>query len=149
MEVYRISSEHYSKKLNASGRANRWNFENQYVIYASSTRSLATLELVAHRNAIMEGITYKVMVIELPDEIGTIASVNAKKLGPDWNLLENRNITQHYGSDWYTNKKSVALKVPSAIIAQEHNFVLNTTHPDFQKVKIKRVENFVWDKRLL
>src|SRR5690606_10406514 len=148
MEIYRIRSERYSKKLSASGRANRWNFENRYVVHASSTRSLATLELIAHRNAIMDGTIYKVIVIGIPDEIGIIESVDLKKLGSNWNLLENRSVTQNYGDQWYKHKKSVALKVPSAIIVQEHNFVLNTTHPDFYKIKIKQIENFVWDKSL-
>lgn len=149
MELYRITKEQYASKLEASGRANRWNTDKQYVVYASSSRSLATLELVAHRNAIMEGVEYKMVVILVPEQIGFIQTLDAKKLVPNWHLLENRSTTQKYGSEWYLNKRSAILKVPSAIIKEEYNYILNTMHPDFSKIRIKHMEEFTWDKRLL
>jgi len=149
MELYRITREKYAPKLEASGRANRWNTDKQYVVYASSSRSLAALELVAHRNAIMEGVRYKMVVISVPDQSEFIQTVDAKKLVPDWHLLENRSITQKHGGEWYLNMRSAILKVPSAIIKEEYNFILNTMHPDFSKIRIERIEEFIWDKRLL
>lgn len=148
MEIYRISREKYADKLSASGRANRWNYENEYVVYASSSRSLGALELVVHRNAIMEGLLYKVMVIDVPDEDEIIGSIPPKILTKNWKSLENMAVTQKYGSDWYLNKRSLVLRVPSAIIEQEYNYILNTIHSDFDKISIKHVEDFVWDKRL-
>ena len=149
MELFRICSEKYANKLSASGKANRWNVENQYVIYASGTRSLATLELIAHRNAIMEGITYKMLTIVIPDSEKILELISIKGLPQDWSLLENKGLTQRYGSDWYTDKRTVFLKVPSAIIKEEFNYIINTVHQDFEKIKINDVEDFVWDKRLL
>lgn len=149
MELYRITREKFAPKLESSGRANRWNTDKQYVVYASSSRSLAALELVAHRNAIMEGVRYKMVVISVPDQSEFIQTVDAKKLVPGWHLLENRSITQKYGGEWYLNMRSVILKVPSAIIKEEYNFILNTMHPDFSKISIEHIEEFIWDKRLL
>lgn len=149
MELYRITREKYASKLESSGRANRWNTEKQYVVYASSSRSLAALELVAHRNAIMEGFGYKMVVIRVPDQKELMQSLDTKKLVLDWHLLENRAITQQHGGEWYLNKKSAILKVPSAIIKEEYNYILNTTHPDFSKIRIAQLEEFIWDKRLL
>jgi len=149
MKLYRITREKYTAKLEASGRANRWNMGKQYVVYASFSRSLAALELVAHRNAIMEGLKYKTVVIDVPDQIGIILNVNTKKLPQDWHLLKNRYATQKYGSDWYAKKSSPILKVPSAIIKEEFNFVINTMHPDFSRISIINIEDFNWDKRLL
>lgn len=149
MKLYRITREKYASKLEASGRANRWNMEKQYVIYASSGRSLAALELVAHRNSIMEGVTYKTVIIDVPNQNGIILNAEIKKLPRDWHLLENRFTTQKYGSDWYSKRRSLILKVPSAIIKEEFNLVLNTTHPDFSKISIASIEDFNWDKRLL
>ncbi|MCM4153578.1 RES domain-containing protein [Arenibacter sp. N53] len=149
MKLFRITREKYAEKLEASGRTNRWNMEKQYVIYASSSRSLATLELVAHRNAIMEGIKYKMVIINIPDKNNFIHTVDTKKLAIDWHLLENRYATQKYGSDWYSKRSSTVLKVPSAIIKQEFNFVINTQHPDFSEITIEGIEDFNWDKRLL
>ncbi len=149
MRLYRISSEKYAQSLGASGRANRWNVSKQYVIYASSSRSLAALELLAHRNAIMEGLKYKMVVIEFPGQKGTVEIMDEKKLLPNWHLLQYRANTQKLGGVWYEQKSSVALKVPSAIIPYEFNFVLNTQHPGFSQVKIERLEDFNWDQRLL
>jgi len=149
MKLYRITREKYAPKLEASGRANRWNMEKQYVVYASSSRSLAALELVAHRNAIMEGLRYKTVIIDVPDQNGIILTANTKKLPQDWHLLENRFTTQKYGSDWYTKRSTPILKVPSAIIKEEFNFVLNTIQADFSQISIESIEDFSWDKRLL
>ncbi len=149
MKLYRITREKYAGMLEASGRSNRWNREKQYVIYASSSRSLATLELVAHRNAIMEGLVYKTVIIQFPDKNTFITDIIEAILPKDWHLLKNRYITQKMGSDWYENRQSVVLKVPSAIIMEEYNYVINTMHPEFSKIKIDDIEDFIWDKRLL
>ena len=68
MEVFRICHEKYANLLTSSGSANRWNFQGQNVIYTGSSRSLSTLELVVHRNAIVPTFLYKVMVISIADE---------------------------------------------------------------------------------
>lgn len=149
MELYRITREKYASRLEASGRSNRWNKEKQHVIYASSSRSLATLELVAHRNAIMEGLVYKTVIIKVPNKNTFIVDINLATLPKDWNLMKNRILTQNMGSDWYENMQSAVLKVPSAIIKEEYNYIINTMHPDFSKVKIDNIEDFIWDKRLL
>jgi RES domain-containing protein len=149
MKLYRITREKYAPKLEASGRTNRWNMEKQYVVYASSSRSLAALELVAHRNAIMEGIKYKMVIINVPDRKDFILTADTTKFTADWHLLENRHITQKYGREWYLKRSSLVLKVPSAIIKEEFNFVLNTLHPDFLQISIESIEDFNWDKRLL
>lgn len=68
MEVHGISKEKFFHKLEASGKANRWNEEGQLVIYAGSSRSLATLELVVHKDAVHASEDYKVMVISIADD---------------------------------------------------------------------------------
>lgn len=149
MDLYRIVRDKYADSLNASGRANRWNSEKQYVIYASSSKSLATLELVAHRNVIMEGVAYKMIVIRIPDDPDIIQTIPLKKLPVQWDLLKNRFVTQKMGSLWYLNKTKPVCKIPSAIIKEEYNYMLNTMHAAFSEIKIKSVSDFEWDQRLL
>jgi hypothetical protein len=67
MEVFRISSDKYSKTLIASGKAARWNKDNQLVVYTGGSRSLSTLKLVVHKN-IKTVLKYEVMVISLAEE---------------------------------------------------------------------------------
>jgi len=150
MLVYRITRAKYSDGLQASGRENRWNKAKQYVIYASESKALAILEMVANRGAIMEGAPYKLLTIEIARSKETLIEVGSKKLGDRWQNMENKPTTQEIGSRWYIEKSSVALKVPSVLIGGEYNFIINTDHPDFDKrVELKSVEDFHWDPRLL
>jgi RES domain-containing protein len=57
---------------------------------------------------------------------------------------------QKTGSRWYTQAKHPALKVPSVVIPQEHNYLLNVNHPEFAgNVRIKSLEDYFWDERLV
>jgi len=150
MLAFRISKAKYTEKLEASGVGNRWNKSGQYVIYASGSRALATLELVVHRSAIIQSETYKVMVIEIPSENpGLIQEINASELPSKWNTLQSYPRLQEIGSEWYEKKESLILKVPSALIPQEHNFVINAEHDLFKsQVRLIDLEDFFWDGRL-
>jgi len=149
MELFRISAEKYSKKLTSSGSANRWNKSEQFVIYTSSTRSLSSLELVVHRSFIQPSLIYKVMVIYMPDKEELYKQISLKSLPQNWRSIRAYPILQEIGSSWYEEKESLALKIPSAVIPQEYNYIINTSHPDFVKnVKLIGIEDYFWDSRL-
>ncbi|MGS2741426.1 RES family NAD+ phosphorylase [Sinomicrobium sp. M5D2P17] len=139
----------YAFSLKASGAANRWNKENEYVIYCAESRALAVLELVVHRNSIMNRATYKLMTITLPDEKKYYEEINPGKLSQNWKSIANYANLQKKGSDWYVKQISLVLKVPSVLVRGEYNYIINTRHPDFDKVILKDTEDYHWDKRLL
>ena len=139
----------YAFSLKASGAANRWNKENEYVIYCAESRALAVLELVVHRNAIMNRAMYKLMTIMLPDEKKYYKEINPGKLSQNWKSIANYANLQKKGSDWYVKRISLVLKVPSVLVRGEYNYIINTCHPDFDKVILKDTEDYHWDKRLL
>lgn len=150
MEVFRICHEKYANHLTSSGSANRWNFQGQNVIYTGSSRSLSTLELVVHRNAIVPTFLYKVMVISIADEDRLIKLIRLSELPLDWRSLNAYSKLQRMGSEWYNHQEALILKVPSAVISQEYNYIINTEHPDFSsKVQLVRTEDYFWDNRLL
>ncbi len=150
MELFRIATEEYSKNLTASGSANRWNRKCEYVLYCSSSRSLSTLELVVHRNAIKPTVLYKILVISVADDDNLLHCIKSKDLPEKWNTMQAYADLQEIGGQWYQNKTSLILKIPSAIVQQEHNYIINTKHHDFDKnVKLIRTENYFWDDRLL
>ncbi len=149
MNVYRISSQKYSKKLNASGKSNRWNRDGQFVIYTSESRSLSTLEMLVHRSKINPNITYDLMVISIVDEDDLFEEISIKSLPENWRTLAAYDDLQSIGSEWYEEKRSLVLKIPSVIIPQESNLMINTEHPDFtKKVKLLKNEPFVFDPRI-
>lgn len=148
MEVFRISSEKYSKKLIASGASNRWNKDNQFVIYTGASRSLSALENVAHLN-IKPTMKFEVMVISIADDERLFKRIRIKDLPKDWRSDTRYPTLQDIGSEWYITGESLILQVPSAIIPQEFNYIINTMHPDFlTSVSLVRNEEYFWDKRL-
>lgn len=150
MEVYRIAKENFSKELVASGLANRWNKETQFILYTGSSRSLATLELVVRRKSIALSDDYRVMIISIADEENLITTIRQVDLPKIWRSINAYSKLQQIGSDWYKTKQSLILKVPSAVISQEYNYLINIKHPDFlEKVSLVRTENYFWDERLV
>ncbi len=147
MKVFKICKKVHAN-LTASGIENRWNRKGQFVIYTAESRSLATLEMVAHRSGIMPKITYQTLAITIVDE--DIKQVLISDLPGKWNKLDAYPYLQKIGSEWYEDKETLVLKVPSAIITQEFNYIINTQHPLFvSNIKVDSIQDFYWDERLL
>lgn len=150
MEVFRITAEKNSKDLTASGIANRWNLDLEFVLYTSGARSLAALEMVVNRKNIRPEILYKLMVISIPDDNDIFTQIKTKELPENWRTFDGFTELQNIGSEWYSKSESLILKVPSAVIPHEYNYVINTSHEHFKKkIKLVRTEEYFWDKRLL
>ena len=150
MEVFRIAKEEYSKSLKSSGTANRWNLKGQQVIYTGSSRSLSSLELIVHKGAVKPEQLYKIMVISIADDDILYKQIRLKDLPENWRNFCRRSILQNIGSEWYSTFESLILKVPSAVIPMEYNYIINTEHPAFlNMVQLVRTEPYFWDERLL
>ncbi|QKG52434.1 RES family NAD+ phosphorylase [Hymenobacter sp. BRD67] len=147
MEIYRICLAKYTGELVASGNPCRWNLRGQFVLYAAGSRALACLENVVHRSG--EGLNnrFKVIRIEVPDSL-VIEELTLAQLPPGWQPTSAYARCQPLGADWYRRQATAVLRVPSSIIAHEHNYVLNTRHPDFGKVRIVGWEDFAFDPRI-
>jgi RES domain-containing protein len=149
MEVFRIAKEQYSKSIVASGAPNRWNLAGQQVIYAGSSRALSTLELVVRNSDLETAVQHKVMVISIADDDYLMKQIKVNQLPENWRSFNAYPELQKIGSKWYDENDSLILKVPSAIIPLEFNFVINVEHPDFKKnVRLVRTEDYFWDARL-
>jgi RES domain-containing protein len=146
MQVYRICLEKWSKQLQASGRAARWNSEGVQMIYTAESRSLACLENMVHRSG--EGMTaiFRVMVIEVPDSIKPF-EFKMDLLPDDWTKVSHYMLCRKSGDLWIKEGKSCILKVPSSIIKEEFNFLINPNHPDFKQIRVTGTEPFSFDKR--
>ncbi len=147
MRVYRIALAKYSHSLVASGREARWNSKGSFVIYAAATRSLACLENLVHRGG--EGLDnrFMTMVIEIPQGV-KIISVYPESLDGDWKSYRAQKRTRATGDAWLKSGDTAVLKVPSVIVPEEHNFLINPNHTDFAKIKLADVEPFDFDRRL-
>lgn len=150
MEIFRICQKSFSDKLRVSGNPNRWNKEGQKVIYCASSRSLATLELIVHKNSVVPHLPYTVMVISVSDNDDLVKQVKIRSLPENWRSMAAYSSLQKIGSDWYRAGESLMLKIPSVVISHEYNYMINTEHPSFHDhVALVRREEYFWDGRLL
>ena len=145
MEVYRITLKKFSQTLQASGSAARWNSRGVEMIYTSSARALACLENVVHRSSLGLQKDFRNLIIEIPD---TLKIKSVKKLKRGWHRFENYPYTQAIGDSWIESVESAILRVPSVIIPEEFNFLLNPNHGDFKNIKLLRMEPFTFDGRI-
>lgn len=147
MLVYRITLAKYADKLQASGRAARWNRNQVDMIYTSSSRSLACLENIVHCNQLALARNFRILTIEIPQEIQP-EIFELDSLPSDWREFSRMPLTQAIGSSWIEEKTSGVLRIPSSIIPEEYNYLINPAHADFTKINILKVEDFVFDERI-
>lgn len=148
MEVYRICLEKWSHSLIPSGRAARWNSDRVQLLYTAGSRSLACLENLVHRSGEGSNANFRIMVIEIPDDIKQVEIV-LKDLPKKWAEVSHYEYCRRIGDDWIRKGKTCLLTVPSSIISQEKNILLNPAHPEFNRIKLKRAEKFYFDQRLI
>ena len=149
MKVYRICKAQYADKLIASGQENRWNIDGMFVLYTASSISLACLENLVHTSGlIVKANRYKLLEINIPPS-AKLSKILLKNLPGDWTVERHRERTQKIGIDWYGKDAELLLQTPSAIIPEENNYLINTRHAQFSKVKISASKPFEFDGRLL
>jgi RES domain-containing protein len=149
MEVYRITHKKWSKKLTASGFPARWNSGGIFIIYTAGTRALACLENVVHKGYADFLVPFIIMNILIPDHL-KILEISVDDLPVNWSKSGDSGYSkcQPFGDTWILKSDSAILKVPSAIVPGESNYLLNPNHPDFYKISIIVEEPFNFDDRL-
>jgi RES domain-containing protein len=147
MLVYRITQTKYAGKLIASGRAARWNPNDIWMIYTACSRSLACLENAVRRSQAGLSALFSIMTIEVPDHI-KIKTIPLNDLPVDWTDYNLMYVTQRIGGTWINEHETAILKIPSSVIEEEVNYLLNPDHRDFEQIKVIKIQPFVFDKRL-
>lgn len=148
MIVYRLSTEKYKDDLSGTGAkifGGRWNSPGLPIIYTAENISLAVLEILARTDKYSIPISYCLIKIFVPDTATSIL-IQEKKLKTGWEF--DPGYTQWMGDEFLKSNDALIMKVPSVIIPEETNFLLNPGHPDFKKVKITEADAFRFDKRL-
>jgi RES domain-containing protein len=124
----------------------RWNRPGVAVVYASENLSLAALELLVHLEwAALLG-HYIVYRVEFPES--AVEEVPAKRLPAQWRASPAPPALQEIGTRWARFRRSPVLRVPSAVIPPESNFLLNPDHPSFSRFVRSAPERFDFDPRL-
>ena len=125
----------------------RWNSPGIAIVYTAGSKSLATLELLVHLGNTSVLPSFSVCPVDFDDSL--IELKDPSTLPRDWRQAPPPNSLQAVGDHWISRGSSVVLKVPSAIIDSEYNYLINPAHIDFKKLIIGSREVFTLDPRLV
>lgn len=125
----------------------RWNKIGIPMIYTASSLALAALETIVHlpKSDLLKKLFFHIPV---KFENNLVISLNPADLTADWDCIPPSESTQMIGTDWSLKEKSVILKVPSTIIREEFNYLINPVHPDFKKLSFGSPNQFTFDPRI-
>ena len=124
----------------------RWNSRGYRAVYVADSLALATLEVMVHGVSYETLQNYVCILATIPKKI--IQEVDLKSLLRNWRDDLPPAELRELGDRWLNEQKSAALKVFSAVIPVEFNYVLNPRHKDFGKIEIAEPLSLAFDKRL-
>src|SRR5688572_28177472 len=124
----------------------RWNSPGQGVVYASGTKSLALLEILVHLDVGTPLPRLVAFAFTVDDRL--VERVRTADLPRQWRTSHGLAALQRISDNWLTAGRSLALAVPSVVVPEEWNYVLNPLHPAFARLKPGRAVPFLLDPRL-
>ena len=127
-------------------RAGRWNHRGVRVVYCSESRSLAALEVLASADD-----SFRLGVLQwvcLPAVIPADSIEKPTRFPDNWRQYPHAEEPREFGTRWLHEQRSAVLRVPSAVVSGEFNYMLNPLHPDFDRIQIGKPEPFTFDPRL-
>jgi len=143
MLLYRIGKTKYAHDVTGIGaklNGGRWNHEGFPCIYLAESRALSLLEYAAHAALNILPPTLSFTTFELPEH--SIRQLSVNELPATWLQRPHSKEGRDIGSALLSKQEWLLLKIPSVIIGQEFNFVLNTLHPLISAVKITDVNAY-------
>lgn len=124
----------------------RWSPRGVPLCYCAESRALAIVEVLANADEPdrLAQLAWRLVPAVIPAE-----SIEKPSRFPDrWREFPHHSSTREFGAKWARELRSLALRVPSAVVPGEFNYLLNPLHPDFQHVNIGKPEPFTFDPRL-
>ena len=135
MIVYRLCKSKHKNDLSGSGASlagGKWNNKGVEMLYACGTRALCTAEVAVHLPLGEIPDEYFLLTIQIPNNV-KIKIIKNSELPDNWNSYPYSSFTQKIGDDFIKESKYAVLKVPSAVVQGEYNFLVNPSHKDFRK----------------
>lgn len=150
MRVFKFSRKKYAKEFNGKGASksgNRWNSKGTEIIYSAESRALAMAEVAVHLTIATLPSDYVMIEIDIPDDI-QIKELELEELPDDWSDHPPNMSTQKIGDKFIDSIDVCVLKVPSAVVQEDYNYLINPYHKQFSKIKVLDVKDFPFDKRI-
>lgn len=151
MHVFRLAKRKYRRDLwdgvGGMFADGRWTRRGHPVVYAAGSIALAVLEYTVHykrRGWIPATVLGRA---EIPDSID-VAAVTTEQLPGNWRDPEPPEALRELGDRWLARAEYAVLRVPSALVPEEPNILLNPAHPDFERITKSAAVDFLLDRRL-
>lgn len=150
-KAWRIVSEARAARpfdgAGARRHGGRWNSPGISAVYTAESRALAALEVLVHLPRPPPPMRFHLFSVEIPDDlVETVKEAAALRAAGSPSV---QRTTQCFGDDWLRECRSAALRVPSSVIADESNYLLNPAHPEFARLRFGKAMPFAFDPRLL
>lgn len=148
MISFRLTTAKHAHDLSGKGAevtGGRWNNKGTAIVYTSESRALCMLEVAVHLPLGYLPKDYVLISLEVPDR--SLQTISRSYLPEDWNQFPPKPSTRLIGDKFVSEGKTLLLKVPSALVPDEHNILINPAHKDFLQVKILTIEPFLFDSR--
>lgn len=149
MILYRLAAFKYANDLSGEGSrlyGGRWNQPGTPCIYTAENRALAVLEYSVNVDLHLIPRALQIIHIEVPDH--SITECAIPDLPGNWKDVPAPLHTQAFGTRLLQAKESLLIKIPSTVVPQEFNYVINPLHPAIDNVRVSAIEDFVFDPRI-
>lgn len=152
IRAYRICQERYAAHAfdgeGARQFGGRWNNKGTPMVYLAGSIALAQLEMLVHLDAVSVLMQrYIIFPVDIPKAL--IADASENDVPRDWDSSAGKRQTAEAGDAWARGRTSTVLKVPSAVVPMEFNFIANPLHPEFNKLRISDAMSLRFDSRLI
>ena len=124
----------------------RWTHPGLLAVYTSESIALAVLEALVHMDIAQTG-PHVVIPADIPDDVA-IETLDIAHLPENWHITPAPAVLRDFGSDWLKAQRTAVLVVPSAMVNDESNYILNPAHTDFAHIIIGTARSFAFDGRL-
>ena len=149
MLVYRIGKTKYANNLSGEGArlfGGRWNHILTACVYASENRALALLEFTVNTNIDFIPRALSITTIEIPDT--HILIVTQSDLPGNWKEAPAPSSTKDFGTQLLKTAATPVIKIPSVVVPDESNYLLNPAHPESSLCRVVETKDFVYDVRI-
>ncbi|MBV8046763.1 MAG: RES family NAD+ phosphorylase [Paludibacterium sp.] len=126
----------------------RWNRKGVPMCYSSGSIALSCLETVVHLNAGGLPLNRYLVEVAIPDDIWQAAEAFASTDHVGWDAEPAGRVSLDFGSAWVASGRSVLLHVPSVIVPEELNILINPSHPDRHRLRVRKVRKWFYDGRI-
>jgi len=125
----------------------RWNSKGTAMIYTAGSVSLAVLEMLVHLES--QNVLPHYLLAEIRFNESVVEDITVGDLPGDWQASPPPSKMRAIGDTWIVECRSAVLRVPSAVVPSEWNYLLNAAHPDFTLIELHGAEPFAVDPRLI